>query len=366
MHWRGHSGDMQELAHVRRRGGRRAAELARRVDAAWPPESGAERVVLDPGLGFAKTGRAQLGVARPPRRRGLGLPVLVGASRKSFLGTLLAARRHAAAERWPGGRHDRADHARAHCTGPGGCGCTRCGPNVDAARGRGRRDPEDAAPMSDRIGLAGLRVRGRHGVFDFERRDGQDFVVDVELELETRAAAASDELADTVHYGELAERTGRGGRRRAGQPAGDAGRAAGRRCAWPTGGCAAATVTVHKPQAPIPLSFADVAVTIRGAERRRMSRAVLSIGSNIGDRLGYLQLAVDGAGPAWARCRRCFETPPWGPVAQAVPERGADRRGSRAGRRLAGPRPGRRAGSRPGPGAALGPAHPGRGRDHGG
>ena len=59
--------------------------------------------------------------------------------------------------------------------------------------------------MTDHIVLTGLRVRGHHGVFDFERRDGQDFVVDADLELDTAVAAASDDVADTVHYGELAE-----------------------------------------------------------------------------------------------------------------------------------------------------------------
>ena len=59
--------------------------------------------------------------------------------------------------------------------------------------------------MADVIALTGLRVFGHHGVFDFERREGQDFVVDVELELDTSPAAASDDVTDTVHYGELAE-----------------------------------------------------------------------------------------------------------------------------------------------------------------
>src|SRR5438067_1330129 len=58
---------------------------------------------------------------------------------------------------------------------------------------------------SDRIELTGLRVHGRHGVFDFERAEGQDFVVDVALEFDTAPAAASDELSDTIHYGELAQ-----------------------------------------------------------------------------------------------------------------------------------------------------------------
>src|SRR5213079_1742398 len=66
-------------------------------------------------------------------------------------------------------------------------------------------DRTGSAVSPDRITLTGLRVPGHHGVYDFERRDGQDFVVDVTLELDTSAAAKSDDVADTVHYGELAE-----------------------------------------------------------------------------------------------------------------------------------------------------------------
>ena len=59
---------------------------------------------------------------------------------------------------------------------------------------------------TDRIDLTGLRARGRHGVYDFERAQGQDFVVDAVLELDLGPAAATDDVTDTVHYGELAER----------------------------------------------------------------------------------------------------------------------------------------------------------------
>jgi dihydroneopterin aldolase len=115
---------------------------------------------------------------------------------------------------------------------------------------------------ADRIALTGLRVRGNHGVFDFERREGQDFVVDVELEVDTGAAAASDDLADTVHYGELAERLAAV---LGGDPVNLLERLADRlaRVCLADERVVAATVTVHKPQAPIPLSFSDVAVTIR-------------------------------------------------------------------------------------------------------
>jgi dihydroneopterin aldolase len=115
--------------------------------------------------------------------------------------------------------------------------------------------------VSDRIELTGLRVHGHHGVFEHERRDGQDFVVDVALEVDTRAAAASDDLARTVDYGALAQAL-------AEVVAGDAVdllETLAERLAQVCLGderVAAATVTVHKPQAPIPLAFDDVAVTI--------------------------------------------------------------------------------------------------------
>lgn len=116
--------------------------------------------------------------------------------------------------------------------------------------------------VTDRICLRGLRVRGHHGVYDFERRDGQDFVVDVELELDLAKAATTDDVADTVHYGELA---GRLVEVVAGDPVNLIETLADRLATV----CLAdarvvvATVTVHKPQAPIPHEFADVAVTVR-------------------------------------------------------------------------------------------------------
>lgn len=122
--------------------------------------------------------------------------------------------------------------------------------------------------VADEITLTGLRVFGRHGVYDEERRDGQDFVVDVTLRLDTRPAAASDDVADTVHYGEMAEQIAEivGG-----EPVDLletlAARIAERVLANEL--VDAVRVTVHKPQAPIPLTFADVSVTI---ERERGGR----------------------------------------------------------------------------------------------
>ena len=116
--------------------------------------------------------------------------------------------------------------------------------------------------MTDKIELRGLRVRGHHGVYDFERAEGQDFVIDVALELDLAVAAGSDDVADTVHYGELA---GRLATVVAGEPVNLIETLADRLvavCLRDTR-VGAATVTVHKPQAPIPHEFADVAVTLR-------------------------------------------------------------------------------------------------------
>ncbi|MPZ28692.1 MAG: dihydroneopterin aldolase [Micromonosporaceae bacterium] len=116
--------------------------------------------------------------------------------------------------------------------------------------------------MSDTITLTGLRARGWHGVFDFERTQGQEFVVDAVLELDLSAAAGSDRLADTVDYGALAERlvavvTG--------PPVHLIETLATRlvEVCLSDPRVAAATVTVHKPNAPIDHEFADVAVTRR-------------------------------------------------------------------------------------------------------
>ena len=95
MHWRAHADRMQQLASYDDTGGVVATvrrELADRVAAARAAGIPDERLVVDPGLGFAKTAAHNWAlVAGLDEVAGLGLPVLVGGSRKSFLGSLLAA-----------------------------------------------------------------------------------------------------------------------------------------------------------------------------------------------------------------------------------------------------------------------------------
>jgi 7,8-dihydroneopterin aldolase/epimerase/oxygenase len=120
--------------------------------------------------------------------------------------------------------------------------------------------------MADRIELRGLTVRGRHGVYDHERADGQDFVVDITVWIDLVDAAASDDLSDTYDYGVLAERAADivGGPARnlietvAGEIADDV---------MNDKRVHAVEVVVHKPRAPIRRTFADVAVVARRSRR---------------------------------------------------------------------------------------------------
>jgi len=113
----------------------------------------------------------------------------------------------------------------------------------------------------DRIALSGLSATGHHGVFDFERREGQTFVVDVVLGVDTRAAAATDDLARTVDYGAVAAGVVAAIER---DPV-DLIETLAQRIA---DGCLAfdlvqaVEVVVHKPQAPVGVPFGDVTVTI--------------------------------------------------------------------------------------------------------
>lgn len=121
--------------------------------------------------------------------------------------------------------------------------------------------------MTDRIALTGIRATGYHGVYPDERRDGQPFLADVTLELSLDDAARSDDVADTVHYGELADAVAAV---LAGEPV-NLLEALAQRVADVALGDArvdAAEVTIHKPQAPIAVPFDDVSVTIR-RERSR-------------------------------------------------------------------------------------------------
>lgn len=120
--------------------------------------------------------------------------------------------------------------------------------------------------MTDRIELRGLTVRGNHGVFDHERRDGQDFVIDITVWIELAQAAASDDLDDTYDYGVLAQRAAD---IVAGPPRNliETVSAEIAEAVMADARVHAVEVVVHKPKAPIPLAFSDVAVVARRSRR---------------------------------------------------------------------------------------------------
>jgi dihydroneopterin aldolase len=130
---------------------------------------------------------------------------------------------------------------------------------MSQTRGIARPDRHD---QPDRITLTGLAVYAHHGVFEHERVHGQEFIVDLVVEFDMRAAAISDDVADTVDYGALALTVASEVRR---DPVNlletVAERVASAILTDPR--IDAVEVTIHKPQAPIETAFADVSVTIR-------------------------------------------------------------------------------------------------------
>jgi len=113
----------------------------------------------------------------------------------------------------------------------------------------------------DQIRLTGITALGFHGVFEHERREGQTFVADVVVHLDTRRAAARDDLAHTLDYGALAEQVAAV---LSGEPVDLIETVAERIAATvlASGIVQAVDVSVHKPHAPIQVPFGDVVVAI--------------------------------------------------------------------------------------------------------
>lgn len=141
----------------------------------------------------------------------------------------------------------------------------------------------------DRISLLGVRATGHHGVLAQEKRDGQEFVVDVVLGLDLAPAGTTDDLARTINYAEV----GADVVARIEGPSLDlieslAEQVAGDALERP--GVHTVEVTVHKPAAPVGVPFGDVAVTI---ERRRDVPVVIALGANLGEPERRLDAAID-------------------------------------------------------------------------
>lgn len=182
----------------------------------------------------------------------------------------------------------------------------------------------------DRIALRGLTVRGNHGVFEFEKREGQDFVIDVVLNTSVARAAASDDIADTIHYGHLAEDVAAIVEDNTFDLIETLAERIAEHC---LSLCESVEVVVHKPSAPIQRAFDDVSVTVArsrsaaaphrstgGEASSGSAEAVLSLGANLGDPRATLDEAVAALDrhPRITVLRRSslYLTAPWGGVEQ--------------------------------------------------
>ncbi len=133
--------------------------------------------------------------------------------------------------------------------------------------------------MRQKIQLTGLRVFGHHGVLDFEKTNGQEFIIDAAVWVDATDAVAKDDVASTVHYGDLADALAANV---ANEPVDLIETLAWRllRLALAFGTTTdqirkgatfspviKAEITVHKPNAPINHKFDDVSVTVKGRRK---------------------------------------------------------------------------------------------------
>ena len=115
--------------------------------------------------------------------------------------------------------------------------------------------------VTDTISITGLRLTGYHGVFDFEKQDGQEFVIDLKVHLDLSRAGESDDLSQTLDYSVLVDQVAA---RVTGAPVDLIEKLADDilQIVWLHPQPIRAVVTVHKPQAPVGHPVSDIAVTL--------------------------------------------------------------------------------------------------------
>jgi dihydroneopterin aldolase/2-amino-4-hydroxy-6-hydroxymethyldihydropteridine diphosphokinase len=152
--------------------------------------------------------------------------------------------------------------------------------------------------MRDRINVQGVSAVGYHGVFEFEKREGQEFRVDVELTVDHSWASLTDDVRWTVNYATVAEIA----HQAIVGPPFDLIETLADQIAREVvllAGVLDVAVTVHKPSAPISVPFESVSVTrMRTSNLTSSVRVALGIGSNMGNRLGHLQSVLDSLNAA--------------------------------------------------------------------
>jgi dihydropteroate synthase len=258
MHWRGQSKTMQENIHYDDAVVDVCSELQSRAKAALNAGIVRGNIILDPGIGFGKEAEHNWELLRNlDALLAIGYPLLIGVSRKRFLGALLAD--DEGSPRDVGVRDVASATSSAYLLQRGAWGVRvhDVQATSDAYKALCAINPN---PAIDSIELLGLREFGRHGVLEHERINGQYFSVDATLGLSISHAAHTDDLADTVNYAEVADSIRA---RIAGEPVDLIEKLAeliATDClAFPQ--VVFAKIRVHKPEAPIEGEFGDVIVT---------------------------------------------------------------------------------------------------------
>ena len=258
MHWRGPSKTMQENIHYDNAVAEVCSELQSRAKAALNAGINRGKIILDPGIGFGKEADHNWELLKNlDELMAIGYPLLVGVSRKRFLGSLLADTEEK--PRDVGLRDVASATSSAYLLQRGAWGVRvhDVQATSDAYKALCAINPD---PAIDSIELLGLREFGRHGVLEHERINGQYFSVDATLGLSISDAAHTDDLADTVNYAEVADSIRA---RIAGEPVDLIEKLAeliATDClAFPQ--VVFAKIRVHKPDAPIEGEFGDVIVT---------------------------------------------------------------------------------------------------------
>ncbi len=168
----------------------------------------------------------------------------------------------------------------------------------------------------DVIKLDRMKIYAFHGVYDKEKRDGQEFYVSVTMGLDLKKAGTSDKLGKTINYGEIAGIVEETFTESSYDLIEAAAEAVVEAILTEKKSVQTVTVRVSKPNAPIDADFEDVYVEIT----RSRHLVYLGLGSNLGDRERYLEMAIEELGRdsniEVTKVSSVIETEPYGPVEQ--------------------------------------------------
>ena len=177
----------------------------------------------------------------------------------------------------------------------------------------------------DRICIKGLKIFANHGVYEKEKEYGQDFLVDITLYLDLCKPVFTDELSDTINYGEVCEFVADFMKNTAYNLIEKAAYELSKELLLHYGGLKKVDITIHKPNAPVNAKFSDIYVNITN----KWNEAFLGIGSNMGDKVGNIKKALcqlqNNDYFREVTCTDLIKTKPYGGVEQDDFENGAVR-----------------------------------------